>query len=467
MKRIGLIVIILTGLALAVWSYRQYPAVFAPLEAEVDQLLVELGLREAETSADVQASGYIEAEDVTIAAEVGDRIARISVDEGDYVQAGQVLVELDTAVLDATTRQAEAKVATAKAQLAKVKAGVRAEAIAQAEAAVTVAEADANAAQTRWQDAITLRDNPQELNRQIDAAQTAVKVAELRVQQAIPLKDATEANYALGQQNWERAQEGVDVSGRIPNGDSYHKHIDFPEGVKQDTGVAWNQAGADRWQAWVDLNSAQANYDAAQTALNDLLAIRDNPQEAQLQVAQAQAAYQAAQAQVEVAKSQVAVLQAGAAEEQIALAQAQVEQTEANLAALEVERDQHTLTAPRDGWVVARPANEGEMATTGAPLLQLADLSSLTLTVYVPEPAVGNLHYGQTVKVRVDTFPGQHFTGRVTFISDQPEFTPKNIQTQDERASTVYAVKISLDNPDQQLKPGMPADAVLVEGTGI
>ena len=77
------------------------------------------------------------------------------------------------------------------------------------------------------------------------------------------------------------------MSGHLPNGDKYHKHIDFPEGVKQDAGVAWNQAGADRWQAWVDLNSTQADYDAAQTALNDLLTIRDNPQEAQLQAAQA------------------------------------------------------------------------------------------------------------------------------------------------------------------------------------
>ena len=141
-----------------------------------------------------------------------------------------------------------------------------------------------------------------------------------------------------------------------------------------------------------------------------------------------------------------------------------MKQAEASLVALRFQRDQHTLVAPLDGWVVEQPAHEGEMATPGATLLNLADLSNLTLTVYVAEPNVGQVAIGQTVQVFVDAFPGQPFTGHIILISDKAEFTPKNIQTKEERANTVFAVKIKLDNPDQQLKPGMPADAVLAEG---
>jgi multidrug efflux pump subunit AcrA (membrane-fusion protein) len=88
----------------------------------------------------------------------------------------------------------------------------------------------------------------------------------------------------------------------------------------------------------------------------------------------------------------------------------------------------------------------------------------VTLTVYVPEPDIGKLSLGQEVDVFVDSFPGEAFTGHITYISDNAEFTPKNVQTREERVNTVFAVKIQLDNPDHRLKPGMPADAILSEG---
>jgi multidrug efflux pump subunit AcrA (membrane-fusion protein) len=428
------------------------------------QLQLQLGLiGRAEAQGVSGVSGFIEAEDIRVAAETSGRITRITVDEGDFVPAGQVLVELDTALLDADGRQAEAKIATATAHLVKVKAGVRAEEIAKAEAAVVVAEANAAAAYTHWQDAITLRDNPQELDRQIDAARTALELAELKIAAATPLKDAGEALWELRRQQWGKAQEGLDWSVKLPGGDKMSGHSDFPEGVKQDTGVAWNYAGADMWAAWVDLNSAVAERDDAEIRLNDLLRLRNDPQEAQLKVAQAEATYNTALAEVEVAKARLAILKAGPRAEQVAVAQAQVEQAEAALTALQVQREKRTLIAPLSGWVVERVAHEGEMTVPGKPLLTLADLTNLTLTVYVPEPDIGTVSIGQKVKVFVDTFPGEPFTGRVTYISAEAQFTPKNIQTKEERANTVFAVKIKLENEDQRLKPGMPADAIFAE----
>ncbi|GIK37212.1 MAG: hypothetical protein BroJett011_10450 [Chloroflexota bacterium] len=454
-----LIIILLIVGALGGYSYvSQNPGVFIPLQLKWGLL------DEAQAQGGLIGSGYIEADETNVAAETQGRITQITADEGDFVQAGQILIELDTALIEADIRQAEAKIATTQAQLAKIEAGVRAEEIAKAEAAVAVAEAKAAAAYTQWQDAITLRDNPQELDRQIDAARTALKLAELKIAYATPLKDAGEAMWELRKQQWDKTQEGQDWSVKLPGGDKISGHYDFPEGAKQDTGVAWNYAGADMWAAWVDLNSAGAERNDTEIALNDLLRLRNDPQEAQLQVAQAEAAYQTALAEVEVAKAQLQILKAGPRTEQVAVAEAQVKRAEANLAALQVQREKYTLVAPLAGWVVERTAHEGETAVPGTPLLTLADLTDLTLTVYVPEPDIGQVTLGQKVKVFVDTFPGEPFTGRVTYISDEAEFTPKNIQTQEERANTVFAVKIKLENEDQRLKPGMPADAIFAEG---
>jgi multidrug efflux pump subunit AcrA (membrane-fusion protein) len=240
--------------------------------------------------------------------------------------------------------------------------------------------------------------------------------------------------------------------------------VETPEGAKRQAYTNWNLATTDEWQRWVDLNQAIADQTDAETALNDLLTLRNDPQTAQIKVAQAEAVYQTALAQVEVAQTQLEILKAGTRSEQIAVATAQVKQAEASLAALQVQRDQHTLAAPLDGWVVEQPAHEGEMAAPGATLLNLADLNNLTLTIYVAAPKVSQVALGQTVQVFVDAFPGQPFTGRITFINNEAEFTPRNIQTKEERVNTVFAVKIKLDNPDQQLKPGMPADAILAEG---
>jgi multidrug resistance efflux pump len=149
------------------------------------------------------------------------------------------------------------------------------------------------------------------------------------------------------------------------------------------------------------------------------------------------------------------------------VAEAQVRQAEASLRVLNVQRDKHTLVAPLAGWVVEQSAHEGEMAVPGATLLTLADLTNVTLTVYVPEPDIDTVSIGQNVMVFVDTFPDTSFTGYVTYISDQAEFTPKNIQTREERTTTVFAVKIKLENANQRLKPGMPADAILPEGPSL
>jgi multidrug resistance efflux pump len=120
-----------------------------------------------------------------------------------------------------------------------------------------------------------------------------------------------------------------------------------------------------------------------------------------------------------------------------------------------------SIRSPLDGVVLMRAAEPGEVITAGGALLVVADLNSVTMTVYIPEAQYGQIYLGQQLPVTVDSFPGKVFAGTVTRIADVAEFTPRNSQTVQNRKNTVYAVKLTIANPDLDLKPGMPADVTL------
>ncbi len=119
------------------------------------------------------------------------------------------------------------------------------------------------------------------------------------------------------------------------------------------------------------------------------------------------------------------------------------------------------IRSPIDGIVLLRAADPGEITTAGGSLLVVADLSTVNVTVYVPESQYGQIYLGQDLAVTVDSFPGNVYIGMVTRIADEAEFTPRNAQTIQNRKNTVYAVKLTIPNPNMDLKPGMPADVTL------
>jgi multidrug resistance efflux pump len=113
---------------------------------------------------------------------------------------------------------------------------------------------------------------------------------------------------------------------------------------------------------------------------------------------------------------------------------------------------------PIDGVVLDRAVEPGEIVSPGATLVTISDLNTLTLTVYVPEDRYGKIILGQTCQVTVDSFPGRNFSGTVSHIAEQAEFTPRNVQTTDSRKNTVFAIKLDMAPSNGLLKPGMPAD---------
>ncbi len=416
------------------------------------KVMVQMELAEPETGGLV-ASGFIEAEDVAVAAELGGRVVELLADEGDEVEAGQVLVRLDEALLDAQGEVAQAALDVAQAQLAQARAGARPEQIRQAEAALAQAEAARDGAYQAWQDIIAIRDNPQELDAQITLARAQVAVAEAGLAQTTALKDAAEIADDAFQEGMEALAEAKEELEKIP--EPYRPTL---PGMQLDFHLIPNAY----WKSWVGVNTAQAGMDGARAALSDLYAIRNNPQELNGQVDAAETQYRAAEAAVQIAQAQLDALRAGATEEEIAAVEAQVEQAQAALDALMVLRDKLTIAAPAGGLVLERCIHEGELAAPGATLLTLGDLNDVTLTIYVPENKLGHVFIDQQVEVRVDSFPERIFTGTVVAIAHEAEFTPRNVQTQEERVNMVFAVDVSIPNPDHALKPGLPADATII-----
>jgi hypothetical protein len=207
------------------------------------------------------------------------------------------------------------------------------------------------------------------------------------------------------------------------------------------------------------LEMAEIALAGAQRQVEHLGSIRDRPLQLIARANTAEAAYHQAEAAVLVAAANLAAVKADPTAEDIAVAHAKVQETEAALAALEVQLAKQNLTAPRHGLVAQKLINPGELAAPGAVLLELSDIETVDLTVYIPETQIGRVKIGQPAQVSVDAYDDEQFEGTVSFIAHEAEFTPRNVQTQEERVNLVFAVKISLDNDDQRLKPGMPADA--------
>jgi multidrug efflux pump subunit AcrA (membrane-fusion protein) len=405
------------------------------------QVTGQMNLSQPKTNG-LTASGFIEAEEVTIAPELGGRVLQLLVKEGDDVEAGQVLVQLDSTLLEAQIEAAQAGLDLAKAQLAQAQAGARPEQVRKAEAELAQAQASRDGAYQGWQDLIALRDNPQRLDAQIAQAQAQVAAAKAGLNQAVAYKDAAQIAY----DNY---------------GDALDKLNDIPPKYRPGLPMSFHLIPNAYWKSWVGVNTAGAAYDGAVQALNDLYAMRDNPQDLNAQIDAAEAQYRSAEAAVSMAQAQLDGLKAGATAEEIAVAEAQVEQAQAALSKLVVQRDKQTIAAPVGGVVLEVNIHVGELAVPDGTMLTLGDLDHVTLTIYVPEDKLGQVSIGQTVAVSVDSFPGRTFEGTVVRIAQEAEFTPRNVQTKEERVNMVFAVDVRIPNPDHALKPGLPADAVI------
>jgi HlyD family secretion protein len=303
----------------------------------------------------LRVSGHVEATETRVAPEVGGRILTLTVQEGDRVQPGQVLMTLDTRDVQLSIQRARAEHAASEAQLRLVLAGARDEDIRQAQAQVDTARAEVAAARTEL------------------------------------------------------------------------------EAAEQDLG---------RFESLLAANSGSRKQ------RDDAATRRDVARDRVTQ----------GQSRVRTAEEALAKLKAGARPEEIDAARARVAATAAQLATLEKGLTDATVQSPVGGIVTEKLAEVGEVIPPRAPVLVVVDLDRAWADVFVPEPAVPQIKIGQSATVFTDA-GGPGIGGTVGHISPKAEFTPRNVQTAEERSKLVYRVRINVDNKDGVLKQGMPVEA--------
>ena len=364
-------------------------------------------LRPALSDSDIAASGHIEVTEVDMSFRLPGHVSRLLVEEGDGLKKGALLAELEQTVLRARRDQAAAQIREFEARQAslilatKIKEDVVAAEVRRAEAGVSAAGA-------RYQ-----------------SLKTGSREEEIAEAAAARDRARTE---------WENRERDLE---RMKN--LFERRI-----------ISVSQYDAARTSA----EAARASYEAAEERFKLIKAgpRREMVLEGKANLAGSDATLSVAEAgRLEVEKMRL----------DLKALQAQADYARAMLAAAEDDLANARLYAPFDGFVTVKDVEEGEFVQAGTPVITMAQLDRVWVKTYVPETRLGHVRLGQQAEVISDTFPGKTYPGTVTYISPRAEFTPKNVQTKEERVKLVYRIKVTLENPNQELKAGMPVDVHL------
>jgi HlyD family secretion protein len=399
----------------------------------------------------IRVSGNIEVTDAEVSFKIAGRVVERLVTEGEKVKAGQLVARLEDAELaqDVALRQAELR--AAQAALAELEAGSRPEEIAQADAAalkaqkaldellagsrpedVAAAEAAARKAEAALNDLLA-GSRPQEIA-VADATLERTKVEEARLKVDFGRQEALYKKGAVSAQDYDTAKSSFEVGvARRREAEEQLKLV---------------QEGPRKFQI-------QQARDALAESKAKLDLVRKGPRTETIE--QARAAVAEANARAELVRK-------GPRRETIDQAKARVDQTRATLAEAQTRLSYAKIESPLTGVVLSKNIEPGEYVAPGTPVVTVGDLVNVWLRAYINESDLGRVNLGQRARVTTDTYPGRIYEGRVSFISSQAEFTPKNVQTERERVKLVYRVKIDIPNPKTELLPGMPADATILVG---
>lgn len=412
----------------------------------------------------LSASGTISATSVNIAPEVGGKIAEVAVNEGDEVKKGDLLFHVEDELLQSQYDQADAsrKVAETVVQAAEVQ-------LSAAKIQYDLAAQQAQSAMPDYYQAAWDKSPLDEFDRpawyftqseEIQAAQNVVADAQTKLDGKLKemdkvLADANNAGF-------------VDLERRLADAQFTLRAADRTLEIAKD--AADNDALEDNSQdmydlALADLENLQKEYDQAlnTTAAEDVLDARAAAAVAQVQLDNARILL----TEVQVGSDSLQVQSAAAAVQQaqsgLDQAQANLAAAEANLKTLNIQLEKTKVYAPISGVILLNNLEVGELVNAGGQVMKVGNLDEVKITVYIPEDQYGLVNLGQQVVASVDSFPEKTYTGKVTNISDEAEFTPSNVQTVEGRKSTVFAVEITLPNPDHDLKSGMPADVKFIQ----
>jgi HlyD family secretion protein len=356
----------------------------------------------------ILVSGNLELTQVDLSFKTAGRMTELAVREGQFVKKGDLIAKLDSAQLEQQLLRDQASVASAQSSLQQLQTSIEYQA-ATIDSDITARRADLAQAQAKL-DELLAGSRPQE----IQQAQSAVADAKAWHDQA--------------QADWERAQ-------------TLFSREDISKSQYD--------------QARAKLDSTNAQFRQAQEHLG---LVQEGPRKediagARAQVARAQAAVQTAEAnRIELRRKR----------EELAARKSEIDRTRAQVGMTQTQIADATVVAPIDGVVLVKAAEAGEVIAAGSTIVSLGDLTHPWLRAYINETDLGRIQLGGKVQLSTDSFKGKTYDGRISFISSEAEFTPKQIQTKEERVKLVYRIKIDVDNSHQELKNNMPVDGEIL-----
>jgi HlyD family secretion protein len=212
------------------------------------------------------------------------------------------------------------------------------------------------------------------------------------------------------------------------------------------------------------LHSFEADRDRLRLDFTRQKELRSKDAIADREMEASQAELKVAEARVAEAAERLKLVQEGPRAEEIAQGRARGEQARAAVALAETQLEDTKLLSPLNGVVLSHNIEPGEYVSPGTPVITVADIAHVWVRAYINQTDLGRIRFGQKVAVRTDTFPDKTYEGTIGFIASEAEFTPKTVQTTKERVKLVFRIKIDLANPNDELKPGMPADATIPAG---
>lgn len=358
-----------------------------------------------EESRSIKVSGNIELNEVQIAFKTSGRLIERKVDEGDVVEKGMIVARLDRDQLLRQRDRERAALASAEAMLAQ---------------AETAAE---------WQGQTLAADNDL---RHADLNSAEVHLRELRngarpqeIQEARATVEAARAEAERSARDWERAQ-------------TLYKNDDI------------STSQFDQFRTRAESGAAALHQAQERAALIAAGPRAEAIDAASAQVARAEAGVKASAAnRLEVIRRQ----------QEVALRRSEIDRARAQIALIDSQLAETVAVSPIRGAVLVKSADVGEIVAPGTSVLTLGDIDRPWLRAFINERDLGRIKLGAAASVTTDSFPGKTYAGHISYIASQAEFTPKQIQTQEERVKLVYRIKIELENSRHELKSNMPADA--------
>ncbi len=350
-------------------------------------------------------SGNIEFRKIDIAFKTAGKLLELTVEEGANVKQGQLLASLDREQMTRMRLRDSSSIDVAQSNLLQLRTAIQYQK-ATLEAETNLRQAELRQARAKLQELLDGA-RPQEIE------QSRAQLGDLKVARDQARREYDRAQKLISQE---------DIS----------------------------QSQFDQFKARFDSTSAQV-----QNAEQRLALILEGPRKTDIE--SARAAVARAEAALKITQAQSLDIQRK--EEDLSARRADVERSKASVSVIDSQLDDTILVSPVDGVVLVKSADPGEVLAAGTPLLTLGEIDKPWLRGYVPQSKLGRIQLGMPVTIRSDSYPNKTYTGKISFIASEAEFTPKQIQTNEERVKLVYRIKVDVENSHRELKLNMPVDA--------